>query len=243
VGDAMFQQRCLGRMQRLGDKGRTVIFVSHSMEAIHALCERAIVLDAGRIAFDGKPAEAADAYYQLCASQQSVTLDYLERGGSHPMAIQKVECAFEPASQPSLSECAEEGGSVSIQIQGVLPHSFQEKTAHLTLAIGINQENGQRIGTYLAGEADEALALSQDSFRYGFLVQRPPLIPGRYFLDVSLIHRGETIDSLQRCASFRIPVQPGSSYQNADPRWGALSLTCVGYNLSCTQQLEHDGHL
>lgn len=49
VGDAHFQKKCLGKMEELGDKGRTVLFVSHNMNVINALCDTGIVLDKGRI--------------------------------------------------------------------------------------------------------------------------------------------------------------------------------------------------
>ena len=49
VGDAEFQRRCLGRMEDLSQSGRTVLFVSHNMQAVAQLCDRAILLDGGRI--------------------------------------------------------------------------------------------------------------------------------------------------------------------------------------------------
>jgi len=62
VGDAEFQQRCLGRMEDLSSEGRTVVFVSHSMPAVARLCDRAILLDGGRIVRDG-PSEDVVAHY------------------------------------------------------------------------------------------------------------------------------------------------------------------------------------
>ena len=53
VGDAAFQRKCLGRMGDVATSGRTVLFVSHNMGAIRSLCERALVLDQGRVVFDG----------------------------------------------------------------------------------------------------------------------------------------------------------------------------------------------
>ncbi len=47
VGDAQFQKKCLGRMNEVGKEGRTVLFVSHSMQAIKGLCNRGILLSAG----------------------------------------------------------------------------------------------------------------------------------------------------------------------------------------------------
>ena len=62
VGDAAFQKKCLNKMQDVGRQGRTVLFVSHSMPAITRLCERAILLDGGRVLRDGPAAEVVAAY-------------------------------------------------------------------------------------------------------------------------------------------------------------------------------------
>src|SRR6185436_9226517 len=49
VGDANFQRKCLGRMGDVTRQGRTVLFVSHSMDAIRRLCSRTVLLDGGRV--------------------------------------------------------------------------------------------------------------------------------------------------------------------------------------------------
>ncbi len=53
VGDAEFQKRCLGRMSEVAREGRTVLFVSHNMQAVRRLCRRAILLDRGHLLEDG----------------------------------------------------------------------------------------------------------------------------------------------------------------------------------------------
>ncbi len=62
VGDAEFQKRCLGRMDAIGKSGRTVIFVSHNMPTVTRLCQRAILLDRGRVVLDGR-SEDVTAHY------------------------------------------------------------------------------------------------------------------------------------------------------------------------------------
>jgi homopolymeric O-antigen transport system ATP-binding protein len=62
VGDAEFQRRCLGRMQDFGASGRTVLFVSHNMQAVARLCQRTMLLDAGEVVLDG-PSPDVVAYY------------------------------------------------------------------------------------------------------------------------------------------------------------------------------------
>jgi lipopolysaccharide transport system ATP-binding protein len=62
VGDAAFQKRCIGKMGEVARGGRTVLFVSHDMSAISALCERVILLDGGRIVADGDTDATIEAY-------------------------------------------------------------------------------------------------------------------------------------------------------------------------------------
>ncbi len=71
VGDAEFQARCLGRMESFGASGRTVLFVSHNMQAMAQLCDRAILLDGGRIARDGPSEEVVAHYLQTSAGAGS----------------------------------------------------------------------------------------------------------------------------------------------------------------------------
>lgn len=73
VGDVAFQNKCLGKMKEVShDSGRTVLFVSHNMMAVEALCERGIVLEHGRVVFDGATREAVHQYYltSIAASNQ-----------------------------------------------------------------------------------------------------------------------------------------------------------------------------
>ena len=68
VGDADFQKRCLGKMHEVSRGGRTVLFVSHNMAAIQALCQRAIWIDGGRVGADGATAETIRSYLSSSAS-------------------------------------------------------------------------------------------------------------------------------------------------------------------------------
>jgi lipopolysaccharide transport system ATP-binding protein len=64
VGDAEFQQRCLGRMEDFSGTGRTVLFVSHNMQTINQLCNRVIWFDGGKIVEDGDPSDVVTHYLQ-----------------------------------------------------------------------------------------------------------------------------------------------------------------------------------
>ena len=62
VGDAEFQKKCLDKMGDVGHAGRTVLFVSHNMQAITRLCSRCILLENGRVRMDGPSQRVASAY-------------------------------------------------------------------------------------------------------------------------------------------------------------------------------------
>jgi len=62
VGDAAFQRKCLGKMGDVAASGRTVVFVSHNMDAVLRLCTRAILLERGRVTDDGRSADVVAAY-------------------------------------------------------------------------------------------------------------------------------------------------------------------------------------
>lgn len=65
VGDAEFQHRSLERMREFRDEGKTLLVVSHDLDAIESLCRRVIVLDRGRVAFDGAVGQGLAMYRQL----------------------------------------------------------------------------------------------------------------------------------------------------------------------------------
>ena len=64
VGDAQFQKKCLGKMGDVADEGRTILFVSHNMQAIRQLCNRAILISSGKIVMDDESSKAIEHYLQ-----------------------------------------------------------------------------------------------------------------------------------------------------------------------------------
>src|SRR5438045_9158336 len=62
VGDAHFQKKCLGKMDDIARRGRTVLFISHNMEAIQRLCTRGLLMDRGRLVASGPIADVVSAY-------------------------------------------------------------------------------------------------------------------------------------------------------------------------------------
>ena len=65
VGDLQFQKKCLGKMNQVTKEGRTVLFVSHNMQAIRSLCQRTILIHKGKIITDSRTNQALSNYHKL----------------------------------------------------------------------------------------------------------------------------------------------------------------------------------
>jgi ABC-type polysaccharide/polyol phosphate transport system ATPase subunit len=84
VGDEAFQRKCVGRMFEFLRGGGTLVFVSHDPGAVTRICQRAILLEAGRVVEDGPAADVMDAYHRSLVSQQ--TDDGTTDGAARPTA-------------------------------------------------------------------------------------------------------------------------------------------------------------
>lgn len=100
VGDMAFQKKCLDKMRSAATvQGRTVLYVSHNMSTIRKLCDRCIVLDKGRIIFDGDVEEAIAIYSQNLYdqwSEEQTTFDLTKTAGravyaSHMALLTRLE--------------------------------------------------------------------------------------------------------------------------------------------------------
>ena len=86
VGDAAFQKRCLGKMNDVAREGRTVVFVSHNLDAIRRLCSHAVMLESGRVAAFGETAAVVAQYlsrdYNRPPPETRIDLSAVSRRGT-----------------------------------------------------------------------------------------------------------------------------------------------------------------
>lgn len=75
VGDAEFQKRCLGKMEEVSKQGRTMLFVSHNMQAVQSLCKKSLVLKNGKIIFLGEASESVQFYLNQFSKEKRCLSD------------------------------------------------------------------------------------------------------------------------------------------------------------------------
>lgn len=121
VGDAQFQKKCLNKMQHVGQEGRTVLFVSHNMMAVSALCNKAIVLESGRLALEAAPETAIRRYQDGGSGEQgaSVVWNIADAPGNDTVRLTRVAVLNEQGVE---SRYFDRSAAIHLQLEYTMPN-------------------------------------------------------------------------------------------------------------------------
>lgn len=125
VGDTQFQKKCLGKMGEVGRQGRTVLFVSHSLQAVSTLTSRSIVLTGGRTSFLGSSDDAIRHYLE-----DEVPQELSFRGEPHPSEPRILGVSVRTSEPAGIHR---HGETFEIEIEVDCPKSFED--GHLGVQI------------------------------------------------------------------------------------------------------------
>ena len=187
VGDTYFQHKSFERIREFRAKGTTLLFVSHDKSAILALCDRAVLLNQGKLLMDGAPSAVMDYYNALIAEKESATLvQHVNDDGlvvTHSGTGEAETLALELLQEELPVEIVEVGAQV------VLRAKVHCHKAIPSLAMGylIKDRLGQPvfgINTHLTGQAQLDVAANETLlFEFSFPAN---LGPGSYSVSTSL---------------------------------------------------------
>ncbi|MFJ9534497.1 ABC transporter ATP-binding protein [Herbaspirillum sp. NPDC101396] len=208
VGDAEFQRKCLGRMNAVASEGRTVLFVSHQMEAIQSLCTRAIWLQSGQVKQDG-PAESVVLSYLASTTKDAISEigSREDRSGQGKIKITGLSVTDEEKRPPSTGRSARIEFTLQseTQIQGPMIVRFAIRDGMDKVLALLTNESGIEESNY-KGNGKKAICT----------VPKLPLMPGEYTADVSLWCNGYLQDKVNRAISFTVMTgdyAAGKNYQ------------------------------
>jgi lipopolysaccharide transport system ATP-binding protein len=198
VGDLMFQKKCLGKMQDVTQKGRTVLFVSHNMMAVKSLCTRALLLDAGRIASEGSVDQVIDTYLTAGTemSRTGVVPEDVPRSGTGEAYIRQVELL--DVSGRLISQLY-----FGQPFRLTLTVEVSSQIDDAVVGVGISSLDGTRIATsYNIEGGRRAMSLPEGVYKLSVELN-VTLLPRRYTLDVFIAHvDGTDIDVVSRTLEF-----------------------------------------
>ena len=107
VGDLAFQEKCLGKMSEVAGHGRTVVFVSHNMGAISALCPDVLWLDEGRVRMMGKTSEVVPEFVRASGRNFSVGEMVIESDERREAQVSRVRILSPDGQVTTISECSD----------------------------------------------------------------------------------------------------------------------------------------
>jgi ABC-type polysaccharide/polyol phosphate transport system ATPase subunit len=171
VGDAAFQARCLDRVRELRRNGTTTIFISHDLHTVEQLCERALLLEQGRVVTSGAPGTVIRAYRQRTAADSPLSPPDTRRG-----AIALVEASIAPGD-----------GEAETELRTGHPFRFRvayaasAPTRGVTLETFFYSPDGKVLfWQQTTGLSERPLDLRPGSGSIEFACDELPLQPGRY---------------------------------------------------------------
>jgi len=218
VGDAEFQQRCLGRMEDFSGTGRTVLFVSHNMQTINQLCNRAIWIERGRLLAAGDVEEVLSTY---AASQQTFGGDAAHRTDRLGNGRVQVTETFlrEPGGQPTSAVSAGKPMELVVRFAG------EDELGRLAVLVTIETLLRERIATVSNALSGDQLTSVPATGELVCSLDGLPLNEGDYMLTVRLEVDGQTADFIADTSRFH--VDPAGFYSTRalpGARSGALLL-------------------
>jgi len=238
VGDAAFQEKCLGQMGEVARGGRTVLFVSHNMAAIESLCSRAILLKDGQLVENGLPEGVIQQYLVDLSRKQHVSLgNRMDRQGNGRLRLIGISLMDSTDKQYSTLATGQEV-KIVIEYEGQDTDSLN----NVSMAIGFYDIRGQFI-LYCENE------MVGSRFRHipsrGKMVcsiDRLPLSPGMYYLNLYCEVNDVLADWIQR--AYFIAVVPGDFFGTGKlppPRHGGL-LAPHDWAVVCPRENGHEIH-
>lgn len=235
VGDYEFQQKCLQRMNDIGREGRTVLLVSHNLQTIVNLCDRAILLDKGQVVLEDTPAAVVDEY--VSRSFKGVGLarwtDPATAPGDHRVRLHAIE-TLSPGGRPTLELDNAKGIIVRIAYWCMRDGQVLTPAIHLTNHMGIlilqstNSPGANAVEDALYGQPLRAgLYTAECRIPADFLND------GTYRIDVGFFEsgqlRGGTLES------FRV-YDSGTMYKPDNRPWDGVVHPRLAWKTSATSE-------
>ena len=224
VGDHEFQKKCLGKMDSVARAGRTVLFVSHSMESVTRLCSRAILLEDGRIGRDGGANDVVRAY--IGRSSGGTTAVYhraIAPSGNQEAWIKTVKIV-DSKGAPCGSFMA--GEPIRFRISFELSHP-----CHIEIGLALTNDQGRDIAAPNSRQQYGILRGVSGTNHVECRMDGPPLTPKQYSVRVDLGDYYVMLDSVDNAVRF--DVQPTDYFRTGrlpNPNLAVLS-KCTWYML------------
>jgi ABC-type polysaccharide/polyol phosphate transport system ATPase subunit len=199
VGDEQFQRKCFGKIAEFKNRGGTIVFVSHDAQAVERLCDRAVLLRHGRVAFDGPTQEAIAAYRRLLSAdarpdELGAGLREWGSGEARIVAAQLLDDEGDERRQFAAGEPA------TVRLVVVA----EDDVAPPTVSLELRDEGGLVLGGASQDTRELGWPGAAGERELRFRLTRLPLADGRFHLRVALVDAdgGRLLHTLEDALRF-----------------------------------------
>ncbi len=204
VGDLAFQKKCLTRMSEFATTGRTILFVSHNMPAVEALCPRAILLSLGKVVADGKTQDVIPLYIRSLENEQdstrTATVDLRQhpRRSSHSKPVlTKMEIRNEQGEPTTLINV---GSGMTID----LSYRSEGLAGGMALSMFLCDDSGQRLAMLHSRVHSRLVTEGERGGTMRCTIPCIPLVPGDYRIDLAASTWDSSIDAIESAARLQV---------------------------------------
>jgi len=194
VGDAQFQKKCLGKMGEVAKGGRTVLFVSHNMAAIQALCTKCVTLETGKVIADSDVLSAIRMYMNR-------NVDLTQNNDTALKKNTHIAKMIMTNNNGEYADSVQAGDSACFN---VMCH-IEDINARYSVAIDVYNGTGNRV-FYCNSEVVTGTLFNISSSKSIFKcnIPRMPLMPGVYYVHVSLSQDNNRVDFITNALMFDV---------------------------------------
>lgn len=231
VGDAEFQKKAIGKMKDVSEgQGRTVLFVSHNMAAVEKICQSSIVLDQGKIVFEGGNKEGISKYIQLSSSGKAEeNLKKLsERDGSGEIRYTRITICNANGDK---STTFQQGETIKIILDyEVINPNIDYSGIHFSL--NMLDMYGKYIFCHQNLLIGQSFTDSQirENKQVIFKIKNLPFAKGEYYFDCDIVNRNSYLEVINNVAS--INIQEGNIYNYVHPIINGISAIDAEWSLA-----------
>lgn len=198
VGDAAFQAKCLDRIAELRRAGRTMIFISHDLAAVYRLCDRALLLNHGRVMAQGPPRQVIDEYQQTTF-----------RTDMEPAALVDPQSPAQCTGISFLAPDSPHGVRTGHPMVARLRYRIRQTIPAAVFRVSLYWPSGYLCAQLTTDSSHGGVTMGPGEGAVEFQCPVLPVVPGLYRVDLSIESNGQEIDARQRCATLNVgPGKP-----------------------------------
>ena len=204
VGDASFQKKCIGKMDSVAKEGRTILFVSHQMQAITNLCNRAILLDRGKISHHGNTSEVVSTYLNSSTKPDSFTQLSQRKDRQGLGQIRWIDTWIENAHHERVNMVM---SGDDFFITGIFEVLEQIVSPRLTFAFALYNHKAEQLTDLTnksIGKNFDINGTIKSHYKVRSRIKRNPLTAGFYTYNMMLRNNDDVQDFLLGGSSFNV---------------------------------------